>query len=128
MSQLVLKRSPLGPDQNQEEYDVIADGAVVGRISGVRGAAMGVDPSLWLPGGQDADARLRSYARGRHDGVCEKLAAERSMKVRFPTCRLPHGSRCVRRVLDTLAFGNVSIAASRSKSDSFGSWISAPLP
>jgi hypothetical protein len=28
--QLILKRAPIGP--NQEDYDVLADGAVVGRI------------------------------------------------------------------------------------------------
>jgi hypothetical protein len=30
MSRLILKRAPIG--QNQEDYDVLADGAVVGRI------------------------------------------------------------------------------------------------
>src|SRR5262245_33559038 len=29
---LVLKRAPFGPDLNQEDYDVLTDGAVVGRI------------------------------------------------------------------------------------------------
>jgi hypothetical protein len=32
MSQLVLKRVPLGLDQSEENYDVLTDGAVVGRI------------------------------------------------------------------------------------------------
>ena len=32
MTGLILKRSPLGPDQNQEDYDVPADGVIVGRI------------------------------------------------------------------------------------------------
>ena len=36
MTGLILKRSPLGPDQNQEDYDVPADGVIVGRDGGVR--------------------------------------------------------------------------------------------
>ena len=29
---LILKHAPLGADQKQEDYDVLSDGAVVGRI------------------------------------------------------------------------------------------------
>jgi hypothetical protein len=32
MSPLILKPALLGPDQNQEDYDVLADGVIVGRI------------------------------------------------------------------------------------------------
>ena len=32
MDQLTLKRVPIGLDQSQEDYDVLAGGAVVGRI------------------------------------------------------------------------------------------------
>ena len=57
MTGLILKRSPLGPDQNQEDYDVPADGVIVGRR------------------GSHADARLRGYARGSDGGIREELAA-----------------------------------------------------
>ena len=56
MTGLIFKRSPLGPDQNQEDYDVPAGGVIVGR-------------------GPHADARLRGDARGRHGRVRQELAA-----------------------------------------------------
>ncbi len=39
---LILKRAPIGP--NLEDYDVLADGGVVGRI--MRAAAVPVDMSV----------------------------------------------------------------------------------
>jgi hypothetical protein len=39
---------------------------------------------------------MRQHARRRWP-VCEVVEAERSMKVRFPTCRLAHGSGHVRK-------------------------------
>jgi hypothetical protein len=74
MTQLILKRAsasrPSG-EWNDDDFDVLADGGVVGRI--FHAAA-----SPWARRGCGrmplADARLRGDARGRDDGVCKKLA------------------------------------------------------
>jgi hypothetical protein len=39
--QLILKRAPLGSDQDQEDYDVLEDGEIVGRIFFVPAALEG---------------------------------------------------------------------------------------
>jgi hypothetical protein len=38
---LILKRSPLGPEQNQDDFDVLADDVIVGRIFFVSAAMPG---------------------------------------------------------------------------------------
>jgi hypothetical protein len=73
---LTLKRasaSRLSGEWSDDDYDVAADGAVVGRImkaaDGARRPAMAVDARLRAPRRSNTDARLRGDARGRHDGV-----------------------------------------------------------
>jgi hypothetical protein len=65
-------------DDNDDDLDVLADGAVVGRIMKVHAAPVGA-PWMWtLAFGHHEDrtaARLRADARGRDGGVREKLAA-----------------------------------------------------
>src|SRR5215510_9896432 len=81
MTQLILKRAsasrPSG-EWNDDDYDVLADGAVVGRIFKVHSAPVGspldVDASLRAPRGTHADARLRGYARGCDGGIRQELA------------------------------------------------------
>jgi hypothetical protein len=62
---------------DQDDFDVLADGAVVGRILKVRAAPVG-SPWMWtLAFGHHEDRtpiRLRGAARGRHGGVREELA------------------------------------------------------
>jgi hypothetical protein len=48
MTQLILKRSPVG--DNLEDYDVLEDGAVVGRIFHVGAAAPKDRPWMWASG------------------------------------------------------------------------------
>jgi hypothetical protein len=78
---LILKRAsasrPSG-EWNDDDYDVLADGVVVGRILRCRiasGIGVDVDAWLWLSRGSHADSRLRGDARGRDGGIREKLAA-----------------------------------------------------
>jgi hypothetical protein len=81
MSSLVLKRAsasrPSG-EWNDDDFDVLADGAVVGRIMRVHAApggnAVDADTCFRSPRGPHANARLYRDARGRHGGVREKLA------------------------------------------------------
>jgi hypothetical protein len=72
-SPLILKRAsasrPSG-EWNDDDFDVLADGAVVGRI--FKGHA---SPRLRRAREPHADAWLRSDARGRDGGVREELAA-----------------------------------------------------
>jgi hypothetical protein len=78
---LILKRAsasrPSG-EWNDDDYDVLADGAVVGRIMKVHAAPEG-SPWMWtLAFGHHEDRTpTHGYAptRGREGGVREKLAA-----------------------------------------------------
>jgi hypothetical protein len=55
MATLILKRAPFGPDQNQEDYDVLADCAVVGRIFFTSAALEGRQWMWTLAYGQHED-------------------------------------------------------------------------
>jgi hypothetical protein len=79
---LILKRAsvsrPSG-EWSEDDYDVLADSAVVGRIMKAAAAPEGT-PWLWTLAfghhvGSHTDARLRADARGRDGCVREKLAA-----------------------------------------------------
>ena len=63
----------------ENDYDVLADGVVVGRIfQGVRragGLVVDVDTRLRPPRGPHTDARLPADAQGRDGGVRQVLAA-----------------------------------------------------
>jgi len=80
MTPLILKRAsasrPSG-EWNDDDYDVLADGNVVGRIfNAVAGRnAVDVDAGLWPPRRPHAHARICGDARSRHGSVREKLAA-----------------------------------------------------
>ena len=73
MSSLILKRAsasrPSG-EWNDDDYDVLADGAVVGRILKVHAAPVG-SPWMWtLAFGQDEDRTpTHGYAATREAGV-----------------------------------------------------------
>ena len=67
MIQLILKRAPIGP--NPEDYDVLADGAVVGRIF-LSAAAPADQQWMWASG-----PRLRGDARGGDGSLRQELAA-----------------------------------------------------
>jgi hypothetical protein len=62
----ILKRAsasrPSG-EWNDDDFDVLADGAVVGRIFTANAAPVG---SLWTSRGSHANAWLRGDARGRN--------------------------------------------------------------
>jgi hypothetical protein len=77
---LVLKRAsasrPSG-EWNDDDFDVLADGVVVGGIMKAAAAPIG-QPWLWtLAFGQHEDrtSRLRANARGRDGGIRQELAA-----------------------------------------------------
>ena len=79
---LLLKRAsasrPSG-EWNDDDFDVLADGVVVGRIMKAAAAPVGMS-WMWtlafaIPRGPHTDARLRRDARGRDGGVCQGLAA-----------------------------------------------------
>src|SRR5215831_18763111 len=72
-------RPPHRGQWNDEVYDVLADGLVVGRIFLSNASPVGT-PWMWTlrlrpSRGPHADARLRADARGRDGGVRIKLAA-----------------------------------------------------
>ena len=75
MTQLVLKRASASRSSGQwsdDDYDVLADGVVVGRI--MKAAATGrrilaVDAGLRAARGPHPDARVRSDTRGGNGGV-----------------------------------------------------------
>jgi hypothetical protein len=74
MAQLILKRAPIG--DNQDDYDVLEDGVVVGRIFKMLVAP---ENRTWMwASGHNGDLRraawLRADARGRDGGVREVLA------------------------------------------------------
>ena len=54
---LILKRAPIGP--NQEDYDVLAEGAVVGRIF-LPPAAPEATPWMWASG-HNGDIRRAAH-------------------------------------------------------------------
>ena len=80
MSSLILKRASAsrpGGDWNADDYDVLADGVVVGRIMLAAAAPVG-SPWLWtLAYGQHEDRTptRRADARGGYGGVREELEA-----------------------------------------------------
>jgi hypothetical protein len=79
---LILKRAsasrPSG-EWSADDYDVLADGEVVGRIFKVnaapRRAAMDVDARIRASRRPHTNARLCRDTRGRHEGIREELAA-----------------------------------------------------
>jgi hypothetical protein len=77
LSSLILKRAsasrPSG-EWNDDDFDVLADGTVVGRIFKANAAPVGA-PWMWTLAFGHTDARLRRDARGRDGGVRQKLAA-----------------------------------------------------
>jgi hypothetical protein len=89
MAVLLLKRAsasrPSG-EWNDNDYDVLADGAVVGRIFKANASPVGspvdVDARLRAPQGPHADTRLCRNTRGRDGGVRQELAAAMSKKRR----------------------------------------------
>src|SRR5215471_20306093 len=82
MGQLILKSAnasrPSG-EWNDDDYDVLAEGIVVGRIMNAAACAGGhvmvVDARVRIPRGPHPDARLRGDARGRDGRVRQELAA-----------------------------------------------------
>jgi hypothetical protein len=70
MSSLILKRAPVG--DNPEDYAVLENGVVVGRIFKVP-VAPPDRPWMWASGHSAAtikrSPRLRAHARGRDGGV-----------------------------------------------------------
>jgi hypothetical protein len=82
MTQLILKRAsasrPSG-EWNDDDFDVFANGEVVGRIFKANAAPVG-SPWMWtLAFGhhedRNANPRLRCDARGRHGCIRQELAA-----------------------------------------------------
>jgi hypothetical protein len=73
---LILKRAsasrPSG-EWDDDDFDVLADGVVVGRIfnsnAGPVGSPLDVDADLWLPRGPLPHSRLRADTRGRDGGI-----------------------------------------------------------
>ena len=82
MAHLLLKRAALSRPSgqwNDDDFDVLADAAVVGRIFKVNAAPVG-HPWMWtLAFGYHRDRATNSWvcsnARGRHGCVCQELAA-----------------------------------------------------
>jgi hypothetical protein len=85
--QVILKRASASRPSGEwsDDYDVLADGVVVGQHHERRRLthrlAVDVDATLRLPRRPLADARLRSDARGGDGGVREELAAGSSSKI-----------------------------------------------
>jgi hypothetical protein len=88
---LILKRAstsrPSG-QWNDDDFDVLAVGAVVGRIMRANAAPVGM-PWMWTlafraPRRPNADARPCCDARGRDGGVREELAARMKESPRCP--------------------------------------------
>jgi hypothetical protein len=82
MDQLILKRAntsrPSG-HWSEDDYDVLAEGEVVGRIMKVIAApednAVDVDVGLWAAPRPFADTRLRGHARGCDGRLRSELAS-----------------------------------------------------
>jgi len=79
MTALILKSAsasrPSG-EWNDDDYDVLADGVVVGRIFKANASPVGASWMWTLAFGHRplAHARLRGNARGRNGGIRQKLA------------------------------------------------------
>jgi hypothetical protein len=99
---ILLKHAPIG--DNEDDYDVLADGKVVGRIfvsHSAAGSAMDVDHRLWPPRRPHANPWLRADVRRGTDRVRQVLATE-----------LEEGRVDIRRVVLLVALGAAVIAAS----------------
>jgi hypothetical protein len=89
MTQPILKRTsasrPSG-EWNDDDYDVLADGAVVGRIMKVHAAPAGTPwmwtLAFWYHRRARADAWRCGHPRDRHDGIRQELAARMTKKRR----------------------------------------------
>jgi hypothetical protein len=84
---LTLKRaaaSRLSGEWSEDDYDVLCEGAVVGRIMKAAAAppATAVDTGLWPPRRPHADLRQRADARGCDSRVRQELAA----RIEDPRC------------------------------------------
>jgi hypothetical protein len=92
MTGLILKRassSRPSSERRDDDYDVLADGVVVGRIMHVGAGAPKDAPwfwglRLWPPPGPHADARLRADARGRDGRVRQELETRMMIKTPLP--------------------------------------------
>jgi hypothetical protein len=82
MTQLILKRAsasrPSG-EWNDDDFDVLANGEVVGRIFKANAASVG-SPWMWtlafrLSPGSRAEPWVHGDARGRDGCICQELAA-----------------------------------------------------
>jgi hypothetical protein len=76
---LILKcASASRPPWNDDDFDVLADGVVVGRImkaaATLGGHVVDVDGGVRLSRKPPANARLRGHTRGRDGGVPRRLA------------------------------------------------------
>src|SRR5262245_6756822 len=105
MTQLVLKRasaSRTSGEWKDDDYDVLAEGAVVGRIMKAAAAPVGavaVDHPVLRR--SSADVRLQSDARGRDGGIREKLAAGISMSEIARVRITEAGRRALARTLES---------------------------
>jgi hypothetical protein len=90
---LILKHAPIGP--NLEDYDVLDNGVVVGRILFISAAGPADRQWMWASGHNgDIGARLRANARGGDGGVQEELAGDVSTVVLTPQHTInPSGQR-----------------------------------
>jgi hypothetical protein len=83
---LILKRAPIG--WNQDDFDVVEDGVIVGRIFKVPIAPaecpLDVDERTQRPH-TPRGTRLLADARGRDDGVRQELAERLSVRSAVPT-------------------------------------------
>jgi hypothetical protein len=73
--QLILKRAPIG--WNQDDFDVVEDGVIVGRIFFLDAVGPQGRPRMWASGHNGETprgVRLWSDARGCHGDVREELA------------------------------------------------------
>jgi hypothetical protein len=62
MGQLILKRAPIGP--NLEDYDVLEDGVVVGRILFISAAEPGDRQWMWASS-HNGNVRRAAYGSSR---------------------------------------------------------------
>jgi hypothetical protein len=81
---LILKRALASRPSSHDDYDVLADGVVVGRIMKAYAAPVG-SPWFWTLGygyhrARSPTQRLCRDARGCDGSVCQKLAAAAAMK------------------------------------------------
>ena len=122
--QLILKRAsallPSG-EWNDDHYDVLADGIVVGRIFNARRAgrlALDVDVPLRSRARAETRARLCGDTRRRDGGVREQLAAGITRRVAPPlVIRSPQPVAHCHSELDALGWGNQPLSAAFNKFD-----------